>query len=66
MNPLFILGGLFAAGAVIGYIFQEPKAPPSAPPAPPKLPTDSAIKQEELRRVMSYLGKRSGEVRGRR
>lgn len=58
-----ILGGGLGIITLIDTLRGDTKESDISSPAPP--PT-KPVKDDELRRVMSYLGKRSGESRGKK
>lgn len=67
--PPFIIAGLILGGFGLLSLFDKdntklPKAPPTPTPPAPPTNAEKSVNRDELRRVMSYLGKRSGKVRG--
>ena len=62
--PPIILAGIIGIGAGIIWLFENKEEKKPTPPPVPTPKPEKQVNEEELRRVMSYLGKRSGKARG--
>lgn len=63
IHPSVILGGAALLALCVGLMFRkrtvhEPLPTVQSPPSPPLAPSS-----DDVRRIMSHLGKRSGQVR---
>lgn len=63
MKPIIILGGALIGGLAWLISQDKPKAVVAPPPTEPTPPAEKPVSRAELKRVMSHLGKRSGESR---
>ncbi len=64
MKSITILAGALIGGLAWLISQEKPKAVLAPPPTEPIPPAEKPVSRAELKRVMSHLGKLSGEVRG--
>jgi hypothetical protein len=63
MLPVRLIG-VIAAGLGLAFWLDSKKEKTEKISAPEKSTTEKGVTREEIKRVMSHFGKRSGEARG--